>query len=135
MPVSTGEQRGFIAFGIGLLLVMTLVAWLDSNEKDQGEGSPSSYSVQRRGGKAAYLLLQQSGYPVERWKQPPAQLPAEASGVTLVLAGPESYPRADQVSGIMRFLSRGGSVMIAGVRPNAFVPQSSAEEGDARIGF
>ena len=42
---------------------------------------------------------------------------------------------ADQVGGIMRFLSRGGSVLIAGVRPNAFVPQSSAEEGDARIGF
>lgn len=135
MPVSASEQRGFIAFGIGLLLVMTLVAWLESNEKDMGEGSPSSYSTQRRGAKAAYLLLQQSGYSVERWKHPPMQLPADAPGVLLVLAGPESFPRADQVGGILRFLSRGGTVLIAGVRPNAFVPQASASAGDPRIGF
>ncbi|HWW13211.1 MAG TPA: DUF4350 domain-containing protein [Candidatus Dormibacteraeota bacterium] len=135
MPVTAGEQRGFIGFGIGLLLVMTLVAWLSSNQKDQGEGSPSSYSVQPHGGKAAYLLLQQSGYTVERSKQPPAQLPADASGVMLVLAGPESYPHAEEMSGIIRFLMRGGSVLIAGVRPNSFVPQASSEEGDPRVGF
>lgn len=135
MPVITGEQRGFIAFGIGLLLVMTLVAWLNSNQRDQGEGSPSSYNVQRRGAKATYLLLQKSGYAVERWKQPPAQLPADASGVMLVLAGPESYPQGEEMSGIIRFLLRGGSVLIAGVRPSSFVPQSSAKEEDVRIGF
>jgi hypothetical protein len=135
MPVTAGEQRGFILFGIGLLLLMTLVAWLNSTQRDQGEGSPSSYNVQRNGAKAAYLLLQKSGYAVERWKQPPAQLPADASGVTLVVAGPESYPRAEEMSGIVRFLLRGGTVLIAGVRPGAFVPQSSVEYGDLRIGF
>lgn len=135
MPVTAGEQRGFIVFGIGLLLVMTLVAWLNSNQRDQGEGSPSSYNAQRRGAKAAYLLLQESGYAVERWKQPPAKLPADASGVMLVLAGPESYPQAEEMGGIVRFLLRGGSVLIAGVRPNAFVPQSSAEAEEIRVGY
>jgi hypothetical protein len=135
MSVTAGEQRGFVVFGIGLLLVMTLVAWLSSNQSEQGEGSPSSYNTQRRGAKAAYLLLQQSGYAVERWKQPPARLPADASGVTLVLAGPESYPRAEEMSGIVRFLLRGGTVLVAGVRPNSFVPQASAKEGDLRVGF
>jgi len=135
MPVSAGEQRGFIVFGIGLLLIMTLVAWLNSNQRDQGEGSPSSYNVQRRGAKAAYLLLQKSGYAVERWKEPPAKLPADASGVMLVLAGPESYPQAEEMSGIVRFLLRGGGVLIAGVHPNAFVPQSSASSEELRVGY
>ena len=135
MPVTAGEQRGFIVFGIGLLLLMTLVAWLSSNQKDEGEGTPSSYNVQRHGAKAAYLLLQKSGYAVERWKQPPAGLPADAAGVMLVLAGPESYPGPEEMSGITRFLLRGGSVLIAGVRPDSFVPQSDAKEGDVRIGF
>jgi hypothetical protein len=135
MPLTSGEHRGFIVSGIGLLLVMTLVAWLSSNQSDEGEGLPSSYSVQRRGAKAAYLLLQQSGFVVERWKQPPAKLPADASGLVLVLAGPESYPQAEEMSGIVRFLLGGGSVLIAGVRPSSFVPQSSAKDGDARIGF
>jgi hypothetical protein len=135
MPVTAGEQRGFIAFGIGMLLVMTLVAWLSSSQKDQGQGSPSSYNVQRRGAKAAYLLLEKSGYAVERWKLPPAQLPADASGVVLVLAGPESYPHAEEMGGIIRFLLRGGSVLIAGVRPDSFVPQASADTEDVRVGF
>jgi hypothetical protein len=135
MPVTAGEQRGFIVFGVGLLLVMTLVAWLSSNQNEQGEGSPSSYNVQRRGAKAAYLLLQKSGYAVEHWKQPPVQLPADATGVMLVLAGPESYPRGEEWSSIARFLLRGGSVLIAGVNPNSFVPQAKAKEADPRIGF
>jgi Domain of unknown function (DUF4350) len=135
MPVTAGEQRGFVVFGIGLLLVMTLVAWLSSNQSEQDEGSPSSYNTQRRGAKAAHLLLRQSGYAVERWKQPPARLPADASGVTLVLAGPEFYPRAEEMSGIVRFLLRGATVLIAGVRPNSFVPQASAQEEDLRVGF
>jgi hypothetical protein len=135
MPVTAGEQRGFIVFGVGLLLLMTLVAWLSSNQKDEGEGTPSSYNVQRHGAKAAYLLLQRSGYAVERWKQPPAGLPADAAGVILVLAGPESYPQPEEMSGITRFLLRGGTVLIAGVRPDSFVPQSDAKDGDTRIGF
>lgn len=135
MPLTAGEQRGFIVSGIGLLLAMTLVAWLSSNQSDQGEGTPSSYSTQRRGAKAAYLLLQKSGYAVERWKQPPTKLPADASGVMLVLAGPESYPRTEEMNAVVRFLLRGGSVLIVGVQPGSFVPQSSAKDEDPRIGF
>ncbi len=135
MPLTASEQRGFTAFGVGLLLLMTFVAWLSSKENDQSEGAPSSYSAQRRGAKAAYLLLQKSGYVIQRWEQPPAQLPSEAAGVMLILAGPESSPRLDEMSGIVRFLMRGGSVLIAGVQPNPFVPQASAEDDDYRVGF
>jgi hypothetical protein len=52
----------------------------------------------------------------------------------LVLAGPESLPHAEEMSGIIRFLMRGGSVLIAGVRPDSFVPQAAAEDGDLRVG-
>jgi hypothetical protein len=72
---------------------------------------------------------------MERWKQPPAQLPADASGVMLIIAGPEFHPHADEMSGIVRFLLRGGSVLIAGVRPNSFVSQANAKAEDLRIGF
>jgi hypothetical protein len=135
MPVTRGEQRGFIVLGIGLLAVMSLVAWLSSDPSTQGEGSPSSFSAQPHGAKAAYLLLQKSGYAVERWKQPPAQLPGDASGVMLVVAGPESFPRAEERSEITRFLLRGGSVLVAGVRPGTFVPQASSDVDDLRVGF
>jgi len=134
-PLSRNDQRRFIGFGVGVLVVMTLVAWLSSSQEDQGEGAPSSYSVQRRGAKAAYLLLEKSGYAVERWKQAPAQLPTEAAGVTLVLAGPESFPPKEDMGGIVRFLMRGGRVLIAGTNPEWFVPQAESEPGEMRVGF
>jgi hypothetical protein len=134
MPISTPEKRGFLALGVGMLLLMTLVAWLNSDDRDQGEGYPSSYSVLRRGGKAAFLLLQQSGYPVERWEKSPIELPDEASGMTLVIAGPESRPQTQEYSALVRFLQHGGQILIAGTNPDRFLPQSAAEFGDARVG-
>jgi hypothetical protein len=133
MPLTSSEKRGFITFGIAMLLVMTLAAWLNSDNRDE-EGHPSSYSAQRQGAKAAFLLLQQSGYPVERWEKSPAELPAEANDILLVLAGPESFPRTEEYGSIIRFLLRGGRVLVAGTSPEHFVSQSSAEFGDARVG-
>lgn len=135
MPLTLGEKRGFLGFGIVLLLLMTLAAWLNSGKQDQGEGYPSSFSTLPRGGKAAFLLLQQSGYPVGRWEKPPMELPVDATGTTLILAGPESYPRPEEYSAIIRFVVRGGRVLIAGVQPNLFVPQAGTELGDGRIGL
>jgi hypothetical protein len=133
--MTTREKRAFVVFGVGMLLLMVLAAWLNSDNRDQEEGYPSSYSVQRRGGKAAFLVLQQSGYPVERWEKSPAELPSDADGMILLLAGPESYPRPEEYGGIIRFLLHGGRVLVAGVFPNQFVPQSSVEVGEARIGY
>jgi hypothetical protein len=133
MPLTTSEKRGFVTFGVAMLLVMTLAAWLNSDNRDE-EGHPSSYSAQRQGGKAAFLLLQQSGYPVERWEKSPAQLPSDADGILLVLAGPESSPRTEEFGGILRFLLRGGHILLAGTSPERFVAQSAAEFGDVRVG-
>jgi len=133
MPM-TSDKRGFLFLGIGMLLLMTLVAWLNSDNKDEGEGTPSSYSVLRHGGKAAFLLLQQSNYPVERWEKSPADLPTEGAGTTLILAGPESHPRPEEFGGIVRFLLRGGRVLIVGAMPEGYVPQGTSEFGDERIG-
>jgi hypothetical protein len=134
MPLITPEKRGFLVLGIAMLLLMTLVAWLNSDERDQGEGYPSSYSVLRRGGKAAFLLLQQSGYPVERWEKSPRELPNEAAGVTLLIAGPESQPQPQDYSALVRFVLHGGQILIAGTIPDRFVPQSAVEVGDSRVG-
>ena len=136
MPLISREKWGFLCLGIGMLLLMTIVAWLGSDNRDQGEGTPSSYSVLRRGGKAAFLLMQQSGYPVERWNQAPGELPKQAEGVTLILAGPESFPKSAEYGGIVRFLMRGGRVLIAGsYSAGSYVPQAAVEVGGPRVGL
>ena len=133
MPGMIRENRTAILLGSLLLLLMIAVAYLNSQEQ-KGEGSPSSYSNLRRGAKAAYLLLQQSGYPIERWERPPKELPSEAKNTLLIIAGPESYPSLTEKGDLARFLARGGTVLIAG-SPDGIVPNSAANVTDhARIG-
>jgi hypothetical protein len=134
MPLTLGEKRGFLILAIGMILLMSLAAWLNSDSHDQDEGHPSSYSAQTHGGKAAFLLLKQSGYNVERWEKPPTELPSDAADITLIFAGPESYPRPEEYASIIRFLLRGGHVLLAGRDPDHFVPRSSSDFGDFRVG-
>ena len=127
------QNRTAIIFAALMLLIISAVAYLRS-EADEGDGSPSSYSNLRRGAKAAYLLLQQSGYPVERWERSPKELPGDAHGILLIVAAPTSYPRNDETRALSLFLSHGGSLLVAGVYPDAFAPKAAARNGDMRIG-
>ena len=127
------QNRLAIVLGIMLLLLMSAVAYLKS-EEEKGDGHPSSYSNLRRGAKAAFLVMQQSGYPVERWEHPPRNLPAEAHGILLIIAEPVSYPEGEESGALSRFLLHGGSILVAGMAPNAFVPKSAASAGKLRVG-
>ena len=134
MPGIGRPSRGMILFGVVVFAIMCAVAYLQS-EEDKGDGAPSSYSTLRNGGKAAYLLLEHSGYPVTRWDRSPRELPAEAEGVILILAGPESFADGPEQVAILHFLQRGGSVLVAGTLPDTYVPQAAATMGGPRIGM
>jgi len=127
------QNRFAIVFGIGILLLMFAAAYLKSVH-EKGDGHPSSYSSLSHGAKAAYLLLQQSGYPVERWERSPKELPAEGHGIILVIAEPASYATQEETSALSRFLVSGGSVLAAGMLPDSFVSRAAAAHGEPRIG-
>lgn len=127
------QNRLAIVLGVGILLIMAAAAYLKS-EEEKGDGHPSSYSSLRRGAKAAYLLLQQSGYPVERWRRSPKQLPADGHGILLIVAEPVSYPATEETSAFSLFLLHGGSILVAGLLPDAFVPKAAASDEALRVG-
>jgi hypothetical protein len=122
-----------IVLGIGILLLMSVAAYLKS-EEEKGDGHPSSYSNLRRGAKGAYLLLQQSGYPGERWQRSPKDLPADGHGILLIVAEPVSHPTNEESNALTRFVLHGGSILTAGMVPDAFVPKAAATDGEPRIG-
>ena len=127
------EYRGPIILGVIIFLLMSVVAYLKSQEAE-GDGHPSSRSALRKGAKAAFLLLQQSGYPVERWDHPPKDLPADSHGTLLIVAAPVSYPNTEESNAFSRFLVHGGTVLVAGFLPDAFVSKASATDGELRVG-
>jgi hypothetical protein len=83
---------------------------------------PSSYGTNATGAKAAYLLLGEMGYPVERWTASPDELPADARGVVLVLAEPVIEPSSDEASRIAAFMRRGGTVLATGFSAGNALP-------------
>jgi Domain of unknown function (DUF4350) len=98
-------------------------------------GIASSYSAADDGAKASYLLLEELGYHLERWDNPPADLPGvaldafsgkpEAAGghTILVLAQPVYPASAEEKTDLMNFVRRGGKVLLAAPRPDFLVPQ------------
>lgn len=127
MPMKL-PSRGTVLLVVFIVAALALLGYLSSlNEK--GSGAPSSYDARKKGGKAAYLFLLQSGYPVERWDKSPADLPQDPSGTTLIFAGSETSPdqhapavvsrgepnaTRDERMAITRFVSAGGRVVVTG---------------------
>ncbi len=92
----------------------------------QAIGTPSSYSTDWLGTKAAFLLLQQSGYRVERWESPPEELPEDAAGTTLIFAEPSERGSGAERAAVSRFVSKGGRLLVMGASGASFAPQSAA---------
>jgi hypothetical protein len=89
-------------------------------------GTPSSYSTDWLGAKAAFLLLEQSGYHVQRWESPPEELPEDGAGTTLIFAEPSLPGSGAERAAVSRFVSSGGRLVVMGASGAAFAPQSAA---------
>jgi hypothetical protein len=92
----------------------------------QAVGRPSSYSTDWLGMKAAFRLLQESGYRVERWESPPNELPADAAGTTLIFAEPSEHGSIAERAAVSRFVSVGGRLVVMGASGASLAPQSAA---------
>jgi hypothetical protein len=97
----------------------------------------SSYSPQKNGAKAAFILLAQSGYRIERWEQSFSDLPVSSpldeagngdENVLLILAQPVVPPSklaiSEERDALEAFLNRGGRVLATGAEAGAFLPQA-----------
>ena len=93
-------------------------------------GFPSTYAPEWRGAKAAYLLLGDLGYRVERWEKPPEDLPENPAGAVFVLVEPHEDSTAGEAAAIRRFISNGGRVLAVGAEAADFLPDFDAAGAD-----
>jgi len=125
LKLETSDRRLLMWAGLTFLPLIVALTLFSSEEKDTG--IPSTYSSQASGAKAAYLLLKDLGYTVERWEQPPADLPADASGTVLILAGAFRAPEREDRVAFELYLSRGGKILITGPAAGLYLPQVEVE--------
>src|SRR5579864_7619431 len=106
--VSPGDRKVLlIAAAAFAILVVLGFALAPSNTQDE---AATSYSTASGGAKAAYLLLQELGYHVERWQSSATQLKPDKNSV-LIIADPAAIPDGKQRAAIERFISAGGRVI------------------------
>ena len=119
VSLTAGDRKLLlVAGGVSLLLTILGVVLAGGGETTD---EATTYSVGSGGAKAAYLLLNASGYSVRRWEQSVAELPPGMTG-TLVLADPRGTPTPAERRAIDRFIDSGGRVIATGVRGSFFLP-------------
>ena len=125
MPVSLdpADRRILILFGGLLLVVLAIGAFVFPSNSAKGPSFPTTRSSASEGAKAAYLLLTDLGYTVERWALPPTELPQPASDTLLILAEPLLPASAEEISALNRFVNSGGRVLAIGQEAARMVPQ------------
>jgi hypothetical protein len=125
MPVTlTRADRRLLLAGAGVFVLLLTVTLLLSSAGAEASEHPSSYSAGSTGARAAYLLLRQIGYRVERWEQTLDEIdrPAET---TLVLAEPDEPPTAASRLALERFLEAGGRVIATGMAGAGFLARTA----------
>jgi hypothetical protein len=126
MPLKLNPKDRKLMLGAGLVFVVLIAAalLLGSGEQSQAE-FPSSYSTASGGAKAAYLLLSESGYKLQRWEKPLSDLP-RATSKTLIVAEPNEAPTREERERLKTFISEGGHVIATGMFAGTFLPENES---------
>ena len=120
MPATldSGDRKLLLIAGvILLLLIAATVVFAPPPDEEEGQGVPTTYATTKNGAQAAYLLLRELGYRSERWEKSPAELPPDAEGRILILAGPTDIPDKKERDALLAFVRSGGWIVYAGNFP------------------
>ena len=121
------QDRKLLAYCLLAVVVIAVIAgFFARNQNTDDNPIPSSYLTGRHGARAAFELLQSSGYPVQRWEQPLNELAQHADAQTVViLAEPFAYSNeARQAVGTI--LDHGGRVVATGPIAGLLLPEGQA---------
>lgn len=122
--LSASDRKVLLVAGAAfiVLVVLGLLLAPSSNDSDIA----SSYSTASGGAKAAYLLLQETGYHVERWQRPHDDLKPNKNTV-LIIADPQTVPDEKEKAAIEKFISGGGRLITNGIVGGSFLPEDYSE--------
>jgi Domain of unknown function (DUF4350) len=112
--------------GGAMILMLAATAAFAPPEAEQGEAAPSSYSSASGGALAAYLLLSDLRYPVQRWEEPPGELPDPGRDALLILAEPTQMPSKGESEALRGFLRSGGRILFCGASIKSFFPAAGS---------
>ena len=124
MPGISSGDRKILLIAAAAFVLLVVLGFLIAPNSTESEIA-TTYSTASEGAKAAYLLLQELGYHVERWEKPDTDL-KPGSHTVLVIADAITAPNPKQKAAIARFMAGGGRVMATGIVGGMFLPENAA---------
>lgn len=109
-----GDRKLLLGAGAILFLLIAATVLLAPPTGNNERGIPTTYSTAAGGTQAAYQLLRELGYRSERWEKSLTELPGDAGGTILIVAGPADVPSKKERDALLAFVSAGGWVIHAG---------------------
>jgi len=116
---------------IGCLVIVLVLAFLTAffarNQNNDDNPLPSSYLTGRHGARAAYDMLQASGYNVQRWEQPLSDLAAQANAQTVVIFAEPLMMTANDIKAVRDIAAAGGRVLMTGIAGGQLAPDGDTQ--------
>ncbi len=134
MPLNLSREDRRLLITAGSLFLICLVLAIIFTPSESDAKYATTYSAAAEGAKAAYLLLHESGYQVERWDRSPAELP-DAQNTLLIVTDPTIPPSQADKDALGKFLSDGGVVVLAGPLSPVFVSDAAPADLPVSLGW
>ncbi len=128
-PASLDRKDRVLLLGV-VALALLLAIWagiITSGKSEKDNPTPSSFMHGRHGASAAYETLARSGYTIEHWEQPLAELATQAGpGMVLILVEPYQYGAEDRLA-VRKILDNGGRVLATGILGGMLLPDGESK--------
>jgi hypothetical protein len=122
--LSSGDRKILLIAAV-FLAVLILGALLFVSPQSNQSAIPTTYSSNSNGAKAAYLLLQETGYRIERWEQSPAEIKSSQNN-TFILVEPSQYANKEEQAALHQFIRQGGRLIAIGQSAAAMLPANDS---------
>jgi len=129
--LNAGDRKILLAAGI-VFAVLVIIAALIASPEDEQHKTPTTYSTNSYGAKAAWLLLGEMGYRAERHELSPVEID-DFRNTTLIIAEPSLNPTPEERGAIEMFVREGGRVIAAGYSVAAMLPKSDIKRHAALV--
>ena len=122
------KDRKILIWSVSIALGLAIVAGaLLPNANNNDNPLPSTYLSGRHGARAAYEMLLNSGYPVERWERPLSELAATADSNTVVIFAEPFSREPSDIKAVREIVERGGRVLTTGFWGGFIMPGEASE--------
>jgi hypothetical protein len=125
MPVQLSRgDRKILTIAAGAFAALAIVALLLASPESDQSAIPSTYSSHSSGAKAAFLLLQETGWHAVRWEQSLTRLEAGKNKI-IIIAEPDKPANKWERAALLNFIRGGGCLIAIGRAAGLLLPQGS----------